>query len=168
MAKEIKCNVGKGSFFINSYKNEEQHPDYKGSININGTPEELALWIRKEENSDNVFLRCVCMTTKVTFVIKPAKKEDEKKPDYRGFFEYEGKKYDVGGWMNTTQSGVQYCSLSVKESQSSGKPASAPTGFPTFGNTAVNTQSPYPTAAQPQAPAVNQPSDNEEIDQVPF
>jgi uncharacterized protein (DUF736 family) len=39
---ELKENTG--MVFRNEYKKEENHPDFKGKINVDGTEKEIALW----------------------------------------------------------------------------------------------------------------------------
>lgn len=45
MAFELK--PGQGSLFKNDRKEKETHPDYKGSININGVEHWLSGWIKR-------------------------------------------------------------------------------------------------------------------------
>ena len=41
---------GSGALFKNGYKQKESHPDYKGSITINGVELDLAGWIKEGKN----------------------------------------------------------------------------------------------------------------------
>ena len=40
----------KGILFKNDYKENDNHPDYKGKINIGGEEKELAAWVKKGKN----------------------------------------------------------------------------------------------------------------------
>lgn len=48
-------NTNRGVLFKNSRKQTENHPDYTGSINIDGTEYWLSAWI-KESRAGNKFL----------------------------------------------------------------------------------------------------------------
>ena len=48
-------NTNRGVLFTNSYKQADNHPDYKGKINVDGTDKELAGWKKKDKNG-KVFL----------------------------------------------------------------------------------------------------------------
>jgi len=37
----------KGILFKNDYKENDNHPDYKGKINVDGKEKELAAWVKK-------------------------------------------------------------------------------------------------------------------------
>ena len=36
-----------GAIFKNTKKKDEKHPDYKGSINVDGKEKQIALWVKK-------------------------------------------------------------------------------------------------------------------------
>lgn len=42
--KEDQCTI-----FKNEHKKDEKHPDYKGSIKINGEVKEIALWVKTSQ-----------------------------------------------------------------------------------------------------------------------
>lgn len=44
---ELKEN--KGIIFKNNKKSSENHPDYRGEINVKGEKYEIALWVKKGE-----------------------------------------------------------------------------------------------------------------------
>lgn len=50
---ENKTNTG--SIFKNNYKKADNHPDYKGKVNVNGKEMEVAMWVRKTQNGESFF-----------------------------------------------------------------------------------------------------------------
>ena len=45
---ENKNNTG--AIFKNTNKKAENHPDYKGKVNVNGKEMEVALWVKQGKN----------------------------------------------------------------------------------------------------------------------
>jgi hypothetical protein len=45
-------NTNKGIAWINDYKKNEKHPDYKGKGNFNGVDFEIAVWTRTSEKGE--------------------------------------------------------------------------------------------------------------------
>lgn len=45
MAFEHKPNTG--SIFRNSFKKSDKHPDWRGTINVDGKPKEISLWAKE-------------------------------------------------------------------------------------------------------------------------
>ena len=52
---ETKNNSG--AIFKNDNKKSENHPDYKGKVNVNGKDMEVALWL-KESSKGTKFFSC--------------------------------------------------------------------------------------------------------------
>ena len=50
---ETKQNTG--AIFKNTNKKAEAHPDYKGTINVDGVEKEIALWIKQSSKGTNHF-----------------------------------------------------------------------------------------------------------------
>ena len=48
---ETKQNTG--AIFKNTNKKAEAHPDYKGTINVDGVEKEIALWIKQSSKVTN-------------------------------------------------------------------------------------------------------------------
>ena len=48
-------NTNTGAIFKND-KKAENHPDYKGKINVDGVDKEIALWIKKSKDGTKEFL----------------------------------------------------------------------------------------------------------------
>lgn len=43
-------NTNRGALFKNQRKESENHPDYTGSINVNGNDYWLSAWVKKDRN----------------------------------------------------------------------------------------------------------------------
>jgi uncharacterized protein (DUF736 family) len=50
-----ELNEGQVSIFKNEKKLSESHPDYKGSVMINGVEKDIALWIKDTKNGKKYF-----------------------------------------------------------------------------------------------------------------
>lgn len=50
---ENKLNTG--AIFKNTNKKADNHPDYKGKVNVNGKEMEVALWVKKSNGGGNTF-----------------------------------------------------------------------------------------------------------------
>lgn len=48
-------NTNKGALFRNNRKEKETHPDYNGSINIDGHDYWLAGWLKESQNGNKFF-----------------------------------------------------------------------------------------------------------------
>lgn len=48
-------NTNKGSLFRNNKKEEDRHPDYNGSINVEGTEYWLNAWIKESKKDGTKF-----------------------------------------------------------------------------------------------------------------
>ena len=43
-------NTNRGALFKNQYKKAENHPDYRGPLNVDGKELEVAAWVRKSKD----------------------------------------------------------------------------------------------------------------------
>ena len=69
---EYEHKAGNGSIFKNQYKENDNQPDYKGSIKLqDGSDKELAAWVKQDKNG-NSFLSLA--------ISDPYVKKDEPKP----------------------------------------------------------------------------------------
>jgi len=59
-----------GTIFKNDFKKNDNHPDYKGTANVNGELKEVALWVRTGKNSGKKFFSLV--------ISEPYKKDENK------------------------------------------------------------------------------------------
>ena len=46
----MENKLNKGAIFKNTNKKAENHPDYKGKVNVNGKEMEIALWVKQGKN----------------------------------------------------------------------------------------------------------------------
>jgi hypothetical protein len=46
-------NTDKGALFKNDRKESENHPDYKGSLNVGGTDFWISSWVKKDRNGNS-------------------------------------------------------------------------------------------------------------------
>lgn len=46
---------GKGSLLVNTYKKDDRHPDFKGSIKIGGNTYQIAAWRKQTKNGMDMF-----------------------------------------------------------------------------------------------------------------
>lgn len=53
MAYETKPNTG--AIFKNEKKANEKHPDYRGTINVDGKEKEIALWLKESHKGVKYF-----------------------------------------------------------------------------------------------------------------
>ncbi len=51
---EYEHKAGNGSIFKNQYKENDNQPDYKGSIKLqDGSDKELAAWVKQDKNGNS-------------------------------------------------------------------------------------------------------------------
>lgn len=51
----METKINGGAIFKNVNKKAEAHPDYKGTINVDGVEKEIALWIKQSSKGTNYF-----------------------------------------------------------------------------------------------------------------
>lgn len=51
----METKINGGAIFKNANKKAEAHPDYKGTINVDGVEKEIALWIKQSSKGTNYF-----------------------------------------------------------------------------------------------------------------
>jgi uncharacterized protein (DUF736 family) len=47
---KMENKINTGAIFKNTNKKAENHPDYKGKVNVNGKEMEVALWVKQGKN----------------------------------------------------------------------------------------------------------------------
>ena len=52
---EFEHKQNTGSIFKNSYKQQDNHPDYKGRMNVDGKLYDIALWVKRPDGKDPFF-----------------------------------------------------------------------------------------------------------------
>ena len=68
-------NTNSGALFKNDKKETEKHPDYRGSINVDGTDYWLSAWIKTAKTGGKY------MSLAVTAKDAPREKQDAKQDD---------------------------------------------------------------------------------------
>ena len=71
-------NTNRGAIFKNDKKTSENHPDYKGSINVEGVEYWQSLWLKKDKNGKTFMSQSI---TRKEEAQKPAPKG---KPAFNG------------------------------------------------------------------------------------
>ena len=51
----MENKMNSGAIFKNTNKKADNHPDYKGKVNVNGKEMEVALWVKKSNGGGNTF-----------------------------------------------------------------------------------------------------------------
>lgn len=46
----MENKINTGAIFKNTNKKADNHPDYKGKVNVNGKEMEVALWVKQGKN----------------------------------------------------------------------------------------------------------------------
>jgi len=44
-----------GAIFKNEKKQKDTHPDYRGTIDVDGVPKEISLWVKKSKSDKSYF-----------------------------------------------------------------------------------------------------------------
>lgn len=70
-------NTNRGAIFKNDKKTAENHPDYKGSINVEGVEYWQSLWLKKDKNGKTFMSQSITRKEEA-----PAAKP--KQPAYQG------------------------------------------------------------------------------------
>jgi uncharacterized protein (DUF736 family) len=48
-------NTNRGAIFKNEHKKTENHPDYRGTINVDGVDKEISLWVKTSKAGKKFF-----------------------------------------------------------------------------------------------------------------
>ena len=48
-------NTNRGAIFKNEHKKAENHPDYRGTINVDGKDKEISLWVKTSKAGKKFF-----------------------------------------------------------------------------------------------------------------
>lgn len=51
----MENKLNKGAMFRNSYKKQDSHPDFRGTINVDGIEKDIAAWVNVSEKGDKYF-----------------------------------------------------------------------------------------------------------------
>jgi hypothetical protein len=46
---DFKLKQNTGFIFKNKHKSEDKHPEYRGTINVDGIEKEISLWVNREK-----------------------------------------------------------------------------------------------------------------------
>ena len=55
MSDNYQNKENQGAIFKNTKKQNEKHPDYRGTVNVEGKEFEIALWLKKSQNGKPYF-----------------------------------------------------------------------------------------------------------------
>lgn len=67
-------NTNRGAIWKNDDKQADNHPDYKGSLNINGVEYWVSAWKRKPDASDK--------SPALSFTVKPKEEKQQQRGSY--------------------------------------------------------------------------------------
>ena len=76
---EYKENTG--AIFKNNYKKADNHPDYKGKMNVDGKDKEVALWVRESKEGLKYFSVAVSEPYKPEPMAEEFKKDKKEEED---------------------------------------------------------------------------------------
>lgn len=76
MANDYKPAVNKGNLHRNNYKEQDKHPDYRGSINVCGEVAELSGWINTNRNGGKFLGLEITPPQGYVFILVPENKEE--------------------------------------------------------------------------------------------
>jgi uncharacterized protein (DUF736 family) len=51
----METKINTGAIFKNDNKKSENHPDYKGKVNVNGKEMDVALWLKESSKGTKYF-----------------------------------------------------------------------------------------------------------------
>ena len=57
-------NSNRGAIFKNDDKQQDNHPDYKGSLNVNGVDLWVSGWLKTSEKTGNKFFHLISLVKK--------------------------------------------------------------------------------------------------------
>ncbi|CAB4154103.1 hypothetical protein UFOVP633_5 [uncultured Caudovirales phage] len=55
MSEQSYDNTNRGAIFKNDNKTSDNHPDYKGTINVDGVDKQIALWLKTSKDGSKKF-----------------------------------------------------------------------------------------------------------------
>lgn len=55
MSEQGYDNTNRGAIFKNDNKTSDNHPDYRGKINVDGVDKEIALWLKTSKDGTKKF-----------------------------------------------------------------------------------------------------------------
>lgn len=55
MSEQAYDNTNRGAIFKNDNKTSENHPDYRGKINVDGIDKEISLWLKTSKDGSKKF-----------------------------------------------------------------------------------------------------------------
>lgn len=72
-------NTNRGAIFKNTNKKEDKHPDYRGTINVDGIEKEISLWVKTSQKGESFF------SVSISEPYKKAEGNEPKKDDLLPF-----------------------------------------------------------------------------------
>ena len=71
-------NTNRGAIFKNDRKEKDNHPDYRGKINVDGVDKEISLWVKQSKAGKKFFSASI--SDPYTPSSGPSKTEDDDVP----------------------------------------------------------------------------------------
>lgn len=73
----MENKLNKGAIFKNTKKEKESHPDYQGSINVDGKEKAISLWLNTSKDGNTKYFS--------VSISEPYKKAEDLKTPVKGF-----------------------------------------------------------------------------------
>jgi uncharacterized protein (DUF736 family) len=78
-------NTNRGAIFKNDDKQQDNHPDYKGSINVNGVDMWVSGWLKTSEKTGNKFMSLSVKEKEAKAPQKPVKQAPKPSSGFEDF-----------------------------------------------------------------------------------
>jgi uncharacterized protein (DUF736 family) len=76
-------NTNRGAIFKNDKKTEEKHPDYRGTINVDGNDKQISLWVKTSKDGKKYFSASISEPYKKSIVDELAAETIPTRTEYK-------------------------------------------------------------------------------------